>query len=89
MRAIPNDGFSAAVRAVLEDKTEPAAVIAHDAKLFGSAANNGQMIAEIEPKGKTAEIFANLSAAIAGRAEIKKQKKGLLDPLLSKISKRA
>ena len=31
---------------------EPVAVIPHDAKLFGSAANNGQMIAEIEPKGK-------------------------------------
>ena len=34
---------------------EPIAVIPHDAKLFGAAANNGQMIAEIEPKGKIAE----------------------------------
>ena len=27
----------------------------HDAKLFGSASNNGQMISEIEPKGRCAE----------------------------------
>ncbi len=31
---------------------EPVAVIPHDAKLFGAAANNGQMIAEIEAEGK-------------------------------------
>ena len=68
---------------------EPTAVIAHDAKLFGSAANNGQMIAEIEPKGKTAETFGAISSMIAGRAEIKKQKRGLFDQLLPKLSKKA
>jgi pilus assembly protein CpaE len=68
---------------------EPTAVILHDAKLFGSASNNGQMIAEIEPKGKIAESFGALAALIAGRAEIKKQKRGLFDPLLSKLNKRA
>jgi pilus assembly protein CpaE len=68
---------------------EPTAVIVHDAKLFGSAANNGQMIAEIEPKGKTAEIFSGMASSIAGRTESKKQKRGLFDPFLSKLSKRA
>ena len=68
---------------------EATAVIAHDAKLFGSAANNGQMIAEIEPKGKTAETFGAISSMIAGRAEIKKQKRGLFDQLLPKLSKKA
>ena len=48
-------------------ETGPTAVIPHDAKLFGAAANNGQMIAEIEPNGKTAEIFADLASALAGR----------------------
>src|SRR5271154_5750651 len=48
---------------------EPTCVIAHDAKLFGSAANNGQMIAEVEPKGKNAETFGNLANLIAGRGE--------------------
>ena len=36
---------------------EPIAIIPHDAKLFGSAANNGQMIAEIEPKGTSRRDF--------------------------------
>jgi pilus assembly protein CpaE len=68
---------------------EPTAIINHDAKLFGSAANNGQMIVEVEPKGKTAETFGALAGLIAGRAEIKKQKRGLLDPILSKLNKKA
>jgi len=57
-------------------------VIPHDAKLFGSAANNGQMIAEIEPKGRCAEIFAELTNGIAGRIETRKAKRGLFDPFL-------
>ncbi len=68
-------------------ETEPTAVIAHEAKLFGSAANNGQMIAEIEPKGKIAETFGAMSSLIAGRVETKKQKRGLLDQLLPKLKK--
>jgi pilus assembly protein CpaE len=68
---------------------DPTAVIPHDAKLFGSAANNGQMIAEIEPKGKVAETLASVSSLIAGRAEMKKAKRGPFDSILSKISKKA
>ena len=69
-------------------ETEPIAVIPHDAKLFGAAANNGQMIAEIEPKGKTAQIFVDLAAALAGRAETRKPKRGLLDPLMAKLGRK-
>ena len=65
---------------------EPAAIISHDAKLFGSAANNGQMIAEIEPKGKTAEVLSELTNQVAGRAEARKVKKGLFEPLLAKLN---
>ncbi len=69
---------------------EPFSVIPYDAKLFGSAANNGQMIAEIEPKGKIAELFADLASAVAGRGEGRKAKRGLLDPFLAKlVGKRA
>ena len=64
---------------------EPFAVIPHDAKLFGAAANNGQMIAEIEPKGKIAEIFADLANEVAGRGEARKAKRGLFDPLIAKF----
>ena len=64
---------------------EPFAIIPHDAKLFGAAANNGQMIAEIEPKGKVAELFADLANEVAGRGEARKVKRGLFDPLLAKL----
>ena len=68
---------------------EPTCIIPHDAKLFGAAANNGQMIVEIEPKGRTAEMFSSLAHVISGRAEMKKPKRGLFDPFLAKLSKKA
>ena len=81
---IPAGDFSKTI------EMEPACIIMHDAKLFGSAANNGQMIAEIEPKGKVTEIFGALAGAIAGRTELKKPKRGgLFDPFLAKLTKRA
>src|SRR5208337_1199995 len=64
---------------------DPAAVIAHDAKLFGSAANNGQMIAEVDPKGRTTQIFVQFASVIAGRVEAAKSRKGLFDPLMAKL----
>jgi pilus assembly protein CpaE len=67
---------------------EPAAVIPFDAKLFGAAANNGQMIAEIEANGKTAEIFAELARDLTGKAELKKAKRGLLDPLMTALGRK-
>jgi pilus assembly protein CpaE len=69
-------------------ETEPFAVIPHDAKLFGAAANNGQMIAEIDPKGKITEIFADLANEVAGRGETRKAKRGLFDPLFAKIARK-
>ena len=66
-------------------EAEPFAIIPHDVKLFGSAANNGQMIAEIEPKGKTAEAFGQLAAKLAGRADRRAAKRGLFDPFLAKL----
>jgi pilus assembly protein CpaE len=67
---------------------DPAAILSHDAKLFGAAANNGQMIAEIEPNGKSAEIFVDLASLIAGRAETRKPKRGLFDPLMAKLARK-
>src|SRR5271165_693607 len=66
-------------------EVDPIAVIAHDAKLFGSAANNGQMIAEIDPKGKITQIFVQIASVIAGRTNAAKPRKGLLDPLVAKL----
>jgi pilus assembly protein CpaE len=70
----------------LED--EPIAIIPFDPQLFGTAANNGQMIAEISAGHKTAESFRQIAKTLTGRAEAKRQRKSLLTPLLAKLSKR-
>ncbi len=67
----------------LED--EPMAIIPFEPQLFGAAANNGQMIAEISANHKTAEIFRMLAQDLTGRSEPKKQRSGFLSPLLEKI----
>ena len=64
---------------------EPAALIPFDPQLFGTAANNGQMIAEVNAAHKTAEIFLDLAKSITGRAVEKTGKRDFLAPLLSKL----
>jgi pilus assembly protein CpaE len=64
------------------------AEIAFDPKLFGTAANNGQMIAEIEAASKVAASFAELSRVVTGRAETKKSKRSLLDPILARLGRK-
>jgi pilus assembly protein CpaE len=44
----------------------PAAVIGHDPQVFGQAQGNGQMIFEVAPKSKAAEILGGLARGIAG-----------------------
>jgi pilus assembly protein CpaE len=64
---------------------DPAAVIAHDAKLFGSAANNGQMIGEADPASKVNGAFAELTRLVSGRAEIRTTSGGLFRPIVRKL----
>lgn len=70
----------------LEDP--PLAVIPFEPQLFGTAANNGQMIAEVSANHKTTEMFRQLAQVLTGRAEAKNARGGLM-PLLSKLMKRA
>jgi pilus assembly protein CpaE len=58
---IPVKDFGEALGAV------PSMVIAFDAKLFGQAANNGQMIFEVGPKSKHAENLDALARMITRR----------------------
>jgi pilus assembly protein CpaE len=69
-------------------ETDPTAVISHDAKLFGAAANNGQMIAEIEPNGKIAQVFVDLASTLAGRTDMRKPKRGVLEPLMARLGRK-
>ena len=70
----------------LED--EPLVVIPFEPQLFGTAANNGQMIAEVSSSHKTADMFRQMAQVLTGRAEAKRARTGLLSPLLSKLMKR-
>ena len=70
----------------LED--EPVAIIPYEPQLFGAAANNGQMIAEVSAKHRTTETFRDMAKLLTGRAEAKKSRSGFLTPLLSKLTKR-
>jgi pilus assembly protein CpaE len=66
---------------------QPVLVLPFDAKLFGQAANNGQMIGELNAKAKAAEGIATLARAIARRDTAPAQAKAKLS-LLSTLFKR-
>ena len=64
---------------------EPTAVIPFDANLFGTAANNGQVIAEVDPKSSIAESFNVIAQAVSGRSEVRRAKRqGILSRLRGK-----
>jgi pilus assembly protein CpaE len=67
---------------------EPASAVPFEPQLFGTAANNGQMIAEVNANHKTAEIFVTLAKSITGRAVAKAQKRDFLSPLLAKLRRK-
>lgn len=63
--------------------------IPFDAQLFGTAANNGQMIAEVQASGKIAEAFVHIASSLTGRGEAKRSKRSLFEPLVAKLRRKA
>jgi pilus assembly protein CpaE len=70
----------------LED--QPLVVIPFEPQLFGTAANNGQMISEVSANHKSAEMFRQLAQVLTGRAEAKRARGGLLTPLLAMMKRK-
>ena len=68
---------------------QPVAVIPFEPPVFGTAANNGQMIAELSSSHRTAETFRQLAQMLTGRADNKKSKSGLFSPILDMLMKRS
>ena len=66
-------------------KLEPTIVIDFDAQLFGTAANNGQMIEEVSNKSKAAEAFRKLANILTDRSEQKSERQSVLAPILSRL----
>ncbi len=57
----------------------PIATIQFDPLLFGTAANNGQMVAEASAKTTVSDLFADVAQVVTGRKELKKARKGGFD----------
>ena len=64
---------------------QPVVTIPFEPQLFGTAANNGQMIAEISASHKTAESFRLMAQILTGRLEAKRQRAGLLTPAAGEV----
>jgi pilus assembly protein CpaE len=82
---IKPDDFAAALQ------LSPIAVIPFDPLLFGTAANNGQMIAEASAKTAISDVFTDVAQVVSGRKELKKARKRGLDfgPLMQAFKPKA
>ena len=71
--------------------TEPLAAVPFDPQLFGTAANNGQMLMEVQATHKASEAFPAIVHAVTGKAERAPRGKAksaaaLFEPLLAKLN---
>ena len=66
-------------------ETQPIAVIPFDSRMFGMAANNGQMIAEIAARHRTTKMFLQIAQRLTGRGEGKKPKGSFLSPIIRRL----
>jgi pilus assembly protein CpaE len=64
--------------------SQPIAIIPFDSKMFGTAANNGQMIAEISANHRTTRTFLQIAQRLTGRAETR-ARGSLLSPIINKL----
>jgi pilus assembly protein CpaE len=79
---IKADEFAKALEAA------PDAAIPFEPQMFGTAANNGQMIAEVAANHRAAETFRHLAQVLTGRGEVKRARSNLLAPILEKLKRR-
>ena len=61
--------------------TPPTLVLPFEPQLFGKAANNGQMITELDPKSKAAEGFSHLASLVSGRTPVAPPKRSFIAKL--------
>jgi pilus assembly protein CpaE len=72
-------GFAKAV------ETPPIAAIPFDSRMFGTAANNGQMIAEISAGHRTTKMLLQIAQQLTGRGTTKKSRGSFLSPIMEKL----
>ncbi len=76
---IPVKDFAEAI------EVEPTLVLPFNPQLFGTAANNGQMLDEVDPKSKTVLGLKHLASVVIGRKEVQQRSKSIL-PFLSRLT---
>jgi pilus assembly protein CpaE len=68
---------------------EPTACIPFEPHLFGTAANKGQMVAEISAKGPASKAFSDLADSLTGRLDSKRARGGAgLGALLQRVRRK-
>ena len=66
-------------------ESQPIAAIPFDSKMFGTAANNGQMIAQISAKHRTTAMFLQMAQRLTGHAVTKRSRVSFLEPIIKKL----
>jgi pilus assembly protein CpaE len=64
---------------------QPIASVPFDPRMFGTAANNGQMIAEISERHRASRMFVEIAQQLTGRGDVKKSRGSFLSPILGKL----
>jgi pilus assembly protein CpaE len=67
-------------------ESQPIATIPFDSRLFGTAANNGQMIAELSAHHRTSKLFLEMARKLTGHGEVRR-KTSLLAPIKRLIAR--
>ena len=71
---------------------DPIAVVPFDAQLFGTAANNGQMLADVQARHKAVEALPDIMRAVTGKYDGAKVRKAspsaMFQPLLAKLMRK-
>src|SRR5882757_2179690 len=66
-------------------ESPPIAAIPFDSRMFGTAANNGQMISEISANHRTTKMFLQIARQLTGRGETKKPRGSFLAPIIRRL----
>jgi pilus assembly protein CpaE len=67
-------------------ESQPIAAIPCDSRMFGTAANNGQMIAQVSASHRTTKMVLQIARRLTGRGELKKpRRRSFLSPIIRKL----
>jgi pilus assembly protein CpaE len=73
------DDFASALQ------TEALAIIPFEPAVFGAAANNGQMIAESDPRNAIIESFDRIAQVVTGRSDARRPRRAGLGAVLTRL----